>query len=383
MLCGTLLYQRCEDCLATNPKYAKFCHYCGTSLLELRSIEGQYEDVEDAEDAEESEDIEEEFLPGMGIDVASLPKANDSEIIEVNVAVGDELEQEQVIVVVESDKASLEIPAPFAGKVESVAEGSDGDVANTGFIIGETGVAVIDAGTTRANAEALYLALRQQTDLPVTALIVTHMHPDHVLGASVLRQAGAQIIASEKMPLALAQRADGYLAGMDRLIGPHQMHGTQVAFPDVTLDGAMTLDLGNRVLRLQTYPTAHTDNDLTVLDVQSSTMWMGDLVFLEHTPALDGSISGWIDTLTAMSDLPVAQMVPGQGRMIAAFPEGAGPTLNYLEAIRTETRAAIDDGESLSQAIRHIGQSHAQDWQMFEEFNPRNATSAYVELEWE
>ncbi len=49
MLCGTLLYQRCEDCLAANPKYAKFCHYCGTSLLELRSIEGQYEDVEDAE----------------------------------------------------------------------------------------------------------------------------------------------------------------------------------------------------------------------------------------------------------------------------------------------------------------------------------------------
>ncbi len=49
MLCGTLLYQRCEDCLAANPKYAKFCYYCGTSLLELRSIEGQYEDVEDAE----------------------------------------------------------------------------------------------------------------------------------------------------------------------------------------------------------------------------------------------------------------------------------------------------------------------------------------------
>jgi ribosomal protein L40E len=39
-LCGTLLYQRCDDCLAANPKYAKFCHYCGTSLLELRSIEG-------------------------------------------------------------------------------------------------------------------------------------------------------------------------------------------------------------------------------------------------------------------------------------------------------------------------------------------------------
>ncbi len=47
-LCGTLLYQRCEDCLSVNPQYAKFCHYCGTSLLELRSMHGQYEGTEEA-----------------------------------------------------------------------------------------------------------------------------------------------------------------------------------------------------------------------------------------------------------------------------------------------------------------------------------------------
>ncbi|MFQ5964046.1 MAG: zinc ribbon domain-containing protein [Candidatus Scalinduaceae bacterium] len=47
ILCGTLLYQRCEDCLSANPQYAKFCYYCGTSLLELRSSEGQYEGSEE------------------------------------------------------------------------------------------------------------------------------------------------------------------------------------------------------------------------------------------------------------------------------------------------------------------------------------------------
>lgn len=269
------------------------------------------------------------------------------------------------------------------GKVESVAAGSDGDVANTGFIIGERGVAVIDAGTTRANGEALYLALRQHTDLPITALILTHMHPDHVLGASVFRDAGARVIASTKLPLALAQRADGYLAGMDRLIGPDQTHGTQAIYPDITLSSEMTLDLGGRILDLKTYPTAHTDNDLTVLDRESATMWMGDLVFLEHTPALDGSINGWLDALGGLSTQPVRHMVPGHGRMVAAFPDGAEPTRNYLGAIREETRAALAQGESLSEAIRHVGHSHAADWQMFEEFNPRNATSAYVELEWE
>ena len=76
-------------------------------------------------------------------------------------------------------------------------------------------------------------------------------------------------------------------------------------------------------------------------------------------------------------------MVPGHGRMVSAFPEGAAPTLEYLTSIRRQTREALEKGESLSQAVRHIGLDHAKDWQMFEEFNPRNATSAYVELEWE
>ena len=49
ILCGTLLYQRCEDCLSANPKFAKYCYYCGTSLLELRSLYDQYEDSEETE----------------------------------------------------------------------------------------------------------------------------------------------------------------------------------------------------------------------------------------------------------------------------------------------------------------------------------------------
>ncbi len=50
MLCGTLLYQRCGDCLSANPQYAKFCYYCGTSLLELRSMHEHDEEIDDEED---------------------------------------------------------------------------------------------------------------------------------------------------------------------------------------------------------------------------------------------------------------------------------------------------------------------------------------------
>ena len=84
----------------------------------------QEEDEPEAPQAQESGGSETVSVPDLGdIDAA--------EIIEVNVAVGDELEQEQVIVVVESDKASLEIPAPSAGKVETVAV-KVGDKVGTG-----------------------------------------------------------------------------------------------------------------------------------------------------------------------------------------------------------------------------------------------------------
>ncbi len=49
ILCGTLLYQRCEDCLSANPHYAKFCYFCGTSLSELRSLQDNYDESEDTE----------------------------------------------------------------------------------------------------------------------------------------------------------------------------------------------------------------------------------------------------------------------------------------------------------------------------------------------
>lgn len=65
-----------------------------------------------------------------------------------------------------------------------------GDLANLGVIVGRDSVAVVDSGSTRKVGESLWRAVRQVTELPVRHLILTHMHPDHVLGASVFADAG-------------------------------------------------------------------------------------------------------------------------------------------------------------------------------------------------
>ena len=258
-----------------------------------------------------------------------------------------------------------------------------GDLANISFIVGTDAVAVIDAGGSRDVAEGLWVAIRQVTDLPVKWLVLTHMHPDHVMGASLFWDADVQIIAHDKFPSALASRAMTYDANFDVLIGPKRMILSNIIPTDNIKTGVTDIDLGGRKLILTETVTAHTDNDLRVFDDQSHTIWMGDLVFAEHTPALDGSIMGWLGVLDEMKTFEADRLVPGHGPVALSWPDGMSATYGYLSAIAKETREAINQGESLGMAITHVGESQRESWELFDEFNARNATAAYTELEWE
>lgn len=259
--------------------------------------------------------------------------------------------------------------------------GNAGDLANIGFVIGQKAVAVVDTGGSRQVAEGLLHAIRARTDLPIAWAIVTHMHPDHSLGAEVFREAGARVLGHRKLETALANRADSYAAAMQRLMGAEAYLGTRIIGPDVT--GAREIDLGGRILRVEEYEIAHTNTDLTVLDEGTGTLFTGDLVFVEHTPALDGSILGWQAVLDRMAGQDIARIVPGHGPAPLPWPDGADATRGYLAALTEETRKAIADGESMRRAIEHLGESQRPGWVLFDEFNKRNATAAYKELEWE
>ena len=75
--------------------------------------------------------------------------------------------------------------------------------------------------------------------------------------------------------------------------------------------------------------------------------------------------------------------MPGHGAASLPWPEGAAATRAYLAALVAETRAALDRGESLARRRRHIGADLRGDWLLFDDFNARNATAVYRELEWE
>ncbi|TVP69798.1 MAG: quinoprotein relay system zinc metallohydrolase 2 [Rhodobacteraceae bacterium] len=271
----------------------------------------------------------------------------------------------------------------FKGPHELATPENAGAHANIGFILGTDAVAVIDAGGSRQIGEQLYAAIRHRTDLPIGWLILTHMHPDHVLGASVFRDAGATVIGHARLPAALAARAEVYRDRAARDLGRELAIGSEIVRIDAVIEERETIDLGARPLLLEAHPVAHTDNDLTVFDMQSSTWWLSDLLFEEHLPSIDGSLMGWRSLMTELTTRPAAQVIPGHGGPVLPWPEGAAPMLGYFDGLITETRAAVARGESLSEALRHLGEGLEGDWALFDTFHPQNATAAYLELEWE
>ena len=273
-----------------------------------------------------------------------------------------------------------------AGPHEEMSAANLGAVSNAGVVLGGTSVAVIDPGGSTAAGEALLREVRARTDRPVSHVIATHMHPDHVLGLAAFRGAGTggadpAFVGHRRLARALAARAEGYLAANGPLLGPELAAGLEVVLPDAPVEGSAAIDLGGRRLALRAWPTAHTDNDLTVLDEATGTLFTGDLLFVGHIPALDGSLRGWLAAMDALAAIPAARAVPGHGPASVPWPEALAPQRAYLEGLAAQLRPRIAAGEGLAEAVEAV--PAPEGWARTEAFHRRNVTAAYVELEWE
>lgn len=270
------------------------------------------------------------------------------------------------------------------GRYEIFTPRNSGDTSNSGFIIGNDAVAVIDTGGSKQVGAELLAAIRSRTTLPIKYIINTHMHPDHVFGNAAFEAEHPTFVGHHKLPRALAARAGRYLAINKELLGDAAFAGTRIVAPTLLVKDRLELDLGGRKLVVEAQPTAHTDNDVTVYDETTKTLFLGDLLFAEHIPAIDGSIRGWLvllDKLAARRD--VAHAVPGHGPASMDWPAVFAPEHRYLDKVAADVRALIKQGRTLSDAMATAGLSEKDAWLLFKEYHARNVSAAFAELEWE
>lgn len=268
------------------------------------------------------------------------------------------------------------------GLTEEATPANEDGIANIGFIVGGEAVMIIDPGGSAVEGAQLREAVRAVTDRPIRYVVMTHVHPDHIFGAAAFKDDHPEFIGHAKLPGALAQRGDFYLRNLRRALGD-AADGSEVVEPTRLVDGTTVIDLGNRPVEIRAHATAHTDNDLTLLDEQTSTLWMADLLFVDRIPAIDGSVVGWTHELEAMMEVPAVRAVPGHGPVSVDWPDAAEPEMRYLRAVLEGTRHAIRQGIDIGDAWHHVASDERDKWALFDEYHPRNVTAAYKELEWE
>jgi len=268
------------------------------------------------------------------------------------------------------------------GKHELPNKTNHGAIANIGFIVGNDCVAVIDTGGNPKQGYALKKAIERTTRKPVCYVINTHVHPDHIYGNIAFKQPGVKFIGHNKLARAMATRGAYYIDKADEQLDVI-LTANNIIAPDTEVSGKMTIDLGGRKLILTAHPTAHTDNDLSVFDINSNTLWMSDLLFIEHLPVIDGSLKGWLSELKRLEKDSYQFVIPGHGPVVTDWPKGMQPEKRYLQLLLTDIRKMIADGQFIEQAIKQVGYSERKNWKLFDQFHKRNVTTAFAELEWE
>jgi glyoxylase-like metal-dependent hydrolase (beta-lactamase superfamily II) len=268
---------------------------------------------------------------------------------------------------------------------------AEGD-PNTGIIIGDNAVLVLDTQATPVMAQDVIRRLRQVTDLPIKYILLTHYHAVRVLGASAYRAEGAEhIIASQDTLDLIKERGEqdkaSEIGRFPRLFRNVESVPPGLTWPTLTFSGKMTLWLGKLEVQLLQLGRGHTKGDTVAWLPQQKILFSGDLVEFDATPyAGDAYFKDWPQTLDQIAALQPAQLVPGRGAALttpAQVAAGLLGTRSFIADVRSQVEAGVRAGKDLNavykDTIAALTPKYGH-WVIFQHCMPFDVTRCFDEM---
>jgi glyoxylase-like metal-dependent hydrolase (beta-lactamase superfamily II) len=269
---------------------------------------------------------------------------------------------------------------------------TEGD-PNSGIIVGDDAVMVVDAQATPVMAQEVIRRVRQVTDKPIKYVLLTHYHAVRVLGASAY--SGAEIIASAQSRALIVERGQ---QDMDSEIGrfPRLFRAVEsipgLTWPTITFAGDLSVWLGKREVRISHLGRAHTAGDVIAWVPDANVVFSGDLV--EYQSACycgDAHFHDWPATLDRLAALKPQALVPGRGAALVSpekVQEGIRVTREFLSTLYGSVQESVAKGRTLKEtfaAARAVMDPKFSSYAIYEHCMPFNVSRAYDEargIEW-
>lgn len=264
---------------------------------------------------------------------------------------------------------------------------AEGD-PNTGVIIGDDSVMVIDTQATPVMAQDVIRRIREVTDKPIKYVTLSHYHAVRVLGASAY---GADhVIASQDTYDLIVERGEqdkaSEIGRFPRLFRNVESVPAGLTWPTITFQGAMTLWMGKLEVRLLQLGRGHTKGDTVVWLPQERTLFSGDLVEFDATPyAGDAYFQDWPQTLDNIAALQPLALVPGRGPALKGeqqVAEGLAGTKAFVSELFESVKQGAASGQDLKTVYRttyeRLKPRYGQ-WVIFDHCMPFDVTRAYDE----
>ena len=285
--------------------------------------------------------------------------------------------------------ADLEVKKVSFSKLSehAYAYTAEGD-PNTGIVVGDDAVMVIDTQATPVMAADVIRRIREVTDKPIKYVVLSHYHAVRVLGASAYKP--EHIIASEDTLSMIKERGEedkaSEIGRFPRLFQAVESVPPGLTWPTLTFTGKMTLWLGKLEVQLLQLGRGHTKGDTVVWLPAERILFSGDLVEYDATPyAGDAYFNDWPKTLDNVAALKPAKLVPGRGAALqneAEVAAGLKGTRDFISDVFASVKAGAGAGKDLKSVYREtvakVRPKYGH-WVIFDHCMPFDVSRAYDE----